>query len=345
MKFNIQAAIHRTAHRYLLRKTAGPLTDVSKLRYQAVFLMGAGGSGKSYVAHKWLKYMPGGGMGGVARKHFDEKVQQEMTEMERSLSNLDFIRAKKDIEKAGVSVELKDSTRASIPFVLFAYDQEGKKTALDPNNWKDELPPNVYQQVKGLEEIVFSTPKHELPTYWRVVNADVYKEELAGYLEEQPGYVHQMSSDMSRAYFEAALETGDPIFVDGTGQRLGKMAAMIKEAKDKGYKVSLVMVIVPLIVNQIRNATRSRKINAPVITKMWLEIAKNFGGLRSSADKSKVIINRNDAVDVKKYWEQKEKIDAHIRKGYGGSYSSLEELIKAIAPSEAREWGPKLGWM
>lgn len=54
---------HRIAYRYLL--TAGALTDVSKLRYQAVFLMGAGGSGKSYVGQRWMKYMPGGGATGI----------------------------------------------------------------------------------------------------------------------------------------------------------------------------------------------------------------------------------------------------------------------------------------
>ena len=43
------------AAKIALLKNAGPLTDVSKLRYQAVFTMGAPGSGKRFYANKtWL---------------------------------------------------------------------------------------------------------------------------------------------------------------------------------------------------------------------------------------------------------------------------------------------------
>jgi hypothetical protein len=43
---------------------AKSLQDVSNLRYQDVFMMGTAGSGKTYVSHKWMKFMPGGGASG-----------------------------------------------------------------------------------------------------------------------------------------------------------------------------------------------------------------------------------------------------------------------------------------
>ena len=52
-------------------KFAGPLTDVSKLRNQAVFMMGAGGSGKGTASKGWLKYAPGGGETGLSKEQFE----------------------------------------------------------------------------------------------------------------------------------------------------------------------------------------------------------------------------------------------------------------------------------
>jgi len=111
---------------------------------------------------------------------------------------------------------------------LYTYDQSGKQSLVPPDQWGTRLPPAIYKEVAGLEKLVFSTPKYELPSYWRQVNPDIYKEEIAGYLEKEPGYVHEMSSDMSKAYFEAAVETGDPLFVDGTGANYRKMAMKLK---------------------------------------------------------------------------------------------------------------------
>jgi hypothetical protein len=141
----------RVAARFMMMKNAGPLRDVSKLRYQAVFMMGAGGSGKGYVSHRWLKYMPGGGMSGAARAEWDEKVQQKMTEEERGLSNLSFERAKANLEKRGIRIEPVEGGGAAIPFRLYSYDQLGREQLIDPADWEEELPPKVYQEVEGLK--------------------------------------------------------------------------------------------------------------------------------------------------------------------------------------------------
>lgn len=318
--------------------TAAPLQDVSKLRNQAVFLMGAGGSGKGYVAYDWLKYMPGGGSGGVSRDVYNHPTHG-LSEQERNLSNLNFEKVKQRLESKGIKIELVDASKARIPFKLYTYDSEGGQQYLDPTDWASELPPNIYKEVEGLKDVIFTTPVHELPSYWRQVNPDVYKEELAGYQATAPGYVHEMSSDMAKAYFEAALETGDPLFVDGTGTNLGKMAAQMQQAKEKGYRVSLVFVYVPLTVNQIRNATRARNVNPMIVAQQWSLIAKNYNKLKSVADKAKVVINRNDPHDIKSFKNNEDKINAFIQKGSDGRYADLYELIQDKAPQELGEWG------
>lgn len=318
--------------RYYL-KYAGPLTDVSHLRFQAVFMIGAAGSGKTYVGHRWLKYIPGGGSSGYTRKQLENSplLQKTLLEKERGLSNLSFQNSLEEIRRQGVPLEIDPSGNARIPFRLG--DDTGRKY-LPRNEWEAALEPEVYQQVKDLEEVVFNTPVHEVPSYWRQVGADVYKEELAGYLEKRPGHVHQMSSDMTKAYFNAILETGDPMFVDGTGRNYAKMESQIRAAKSAGYRVSLVYVRVPLVVNQIRNATRPRSVNPNIVSSMWGTVRDNFLKLRSIADKSVVVDNRNDKEDIAKYEKNKAAINAFIAKST--RYSSLYELILEEAPGEAR---------
>jgi len=338
---SIQARAWRVLARFR-QKNAGPLTDVSKLRHQAVFLMGAGGSGKGYVSHRWLKYMPGIGAAGASRKEWGERALQEMSEQMRGLSNMSFEKAKAALEKKGIRIELVEGGRASLPFRLYTYDSRGQEHLVAPARWEEDLPPQIYEEVQGLKEVVFGTPVHELPSYWRQVNPDIYKEELAGYMESQPGYVHEMSSEMSKAYFEAALETGDPLFVDGTGSNLRKMNAQIQAAKAAGYRVSLVFVFVPLAVNQIRNATRARKVNPMEVTRQWKLISKNYAALRNVADKATVVINRNDPSDRKKYIQNADFINEFIRRGTRGQYDDLYALVAAQSPNELRDWGALL---
>jgi predicted kinase len=330
-------SLYRVAARHWT-KHAGPLQDVSKLRYQAVFLMGAGGSGKSYVSQRWLKYAPGGGSSGYRTSEgWDNRLKQEATEQERSLSNLKFDDILAHLTERGIRVELVGSTHAKIPFRLYTYDTQGHEVFVPPERWATDLPNAVYQQVQGLTEVVFSTPVHELPSYWRQVNGDVYKEELAGYLETQPGYVHEMSSDMAKAYFEAAVTTGDPLVMDGTGLNLRKMLYQIQRAKQMGYHTTLVFVFVPLTVNHIRNATRSRNISPHVVTAGWRDITSNYKSLAAVADKSLVVNNRNDSFDIKRFRERRQDIDAFIRGNT--KYDTLYDLIAEQAPQELQEWG------
>ena len=298
----------RLAAKIALMKNAGPLTDVSHLRYQAVFTMGAAGSGKSYVANnKWLNYLPD--PSGSPRKYVDsaawkQRTQQNITMFDRALSNLDFNKAVQDIRnKYGITIVPHQTSSGKIPFRLYDYDAQGKERLIDPADWATELPPQVYQQVQGLQDVIFSTPIHEVPSYWRQINPDLYKEELAGYMATQPGYVHEMSSEMSKSYFEAAILTGDPIVVDGVGSNLRKMKQQVQACKKNGYRVTVVWIYVPLTVNMIRNAVRTRKVKPDIVRNQFGLIRKNFEALSSIADKTEFINNKFDSMD-KKNWEQ-----------------------------------------
>jgi len=122
------------------------------------------------------------------------------------------------------------------------------------------------------------------------------------------------------------------------------MAMKLKYCKDRGYRTSLVLVLVSLTSTHIRNATRDRNVPAPNITIQYNLIKNNFAQLRSIADKSTVVINDNPASDVKRYNMNPQKVDDHIRKGYNGEYSGLKELIQSKAPGEVRQWEGKLNW-
>lgn len=320
----------------LLQKTAGPLVDPSKLRYQAIFMMGAGGSGKSYVAHKWLKYMPGGGATGYTREDL-KKNTPVLSEKERSLTDLKFENIIAKLRSRGIEIEVTNDNSVIIPFKLYNYDADGSERFLHPNDWAKQLPPDIYQQVRGLTKLIFNTPKHELPSFWRQVNPDVYKEEIPGYSKKDPGYVHEMSSEMAQTYFEAAIKTGDPLFIDGTGGNLLKMRTKFSQAQQAGYKISLVFVTTPLTVNQIRNAIRARKVNPNIISDQWFQTQRNFGLLRQEADKAVVIDNRNDQVDIKNWKLHGEEIDAFIKNKT--EYSSLFDLIRQTRPEELAFWG------
>jgi predicted kinase len=334
----------KLAARVALRHmTAGALEDVSKLRWQAVFLMGAGGSGKGFVGRKWMKYMPGGGSKGI---DFDDPKQKELaerrlTEMERGQSNITFEKAQQALaEKYNIRLTPIPGGQAKIPFVLHTYDGSGNEIVLKEQDWKKELPEDIYKQVEGLKDVIFDAPKYEIPSFWRQVDPDLYKKELAGYSEKQPGYVHEMSSAMAKGYYEAILETGDPLFVDGTGTNVKKMATYLKEAKEAGYRTSLVFVAVPLVVNQIRNATRTRNVNPNIVTNQWRKIPTVYDAIKGMADKAKVIVNRADRMDVNSYRAYADKINEFIRKNT--SFDSLYDLIKKEAPNELKDWGKVL---
>lgn len=340
------ASAEKIAARYVLMKFAAPLRDVSKLRHQAVFLMGAGGSGKGAVGYKWLKYMPGGGEKGISQETYKEYQKGDVSlpqydPKERLLSDIDFTRAVQKLKTKGFDIELEENpTKVRIPFKLFSYDQYGRERMIPPAEWGTTLPPDIYDDVKGIKEIVLGMTTTEVPSYFRQINPDLYKEELPGYKEEEPGYVHEMSSLMSKAYLEAAFETGDPLLIDGTGQDPQKMISQMKLAKSYGYRTSLVYVFVPLTVNHIRNATRSRNVDPDQITYQWFKVRDSYGVAKSAADKAKKIDNRDPARDSSNYLNNKDKINTFIARKT--KYSNLYELIADKQPEELADYGKLL---
>lgn len=311
-----RASNMREAARKRLFKNAGPLTDVSHLRGQAVFMMGAPGSGKGFVSKRlYLKYMPGGGVGGTLE---EDMFKRELTEKERGLSNINFEEAKSRIKNYGFEIRYNEGgDSATLPFHIHDLETED---FIPKSRWEEEVDPIVLREIRGLEEVVFSTPKHELPTYWRVVDPDMYKEELSGYMETKPGYVHEMSSEMSKAYFEAAVETGDPLIVDGTGAKAKKYIDQMVYVASKGYKITIVWVYVPLVANLIRNATRTRVVNSNTVTYMWGKMPETWSKVQSIVQKKKIFNTFDPSLsgdDAKRYLAKKDIVDGYIQEHTG----------------------------
>jgi predicted kinase len=318
---------------YSQRRIAGPLTNAAKLRYQAVFLMGPAGSGKSFVVDgTYLKYMPGAPSAGATRDQMKTLLEQDLSEAERGLTNLKFDRAVKNMRDRGFEIELAGD-KARTPFRLYQYNERGQESLIPRDQYKDLLPPDIYAEVKDLEDLVYGAPIHELPSYWRQVNPDLYKEQLQGYRAEAPGYVHEMSSEMSKAYFQAAIESGDPLVVDGTGTNLKKMQRQIKQAQDAGYRCTVLYVYVPLTISLLRNASRARKVDPNVVLQQWRAVHSNFPQLRGMADKAKLIDNTNPSYDRKLWAKNQDMINDFMMRKTGQSFV---DFILDNAPREAQ---------
>jgi hypothetical protein len=338
-----RASIMREAARRNLMKNAGPLTDVSHLRHQAVFMMGAPGSGKGFVSKKlYLKYMPGAGPQGS----LDEKMfKRQLSEQERSLSNLEFEKVRDRIEAYGFEIKFNEGRNsATIPFHIHDLDTED---LIPRERWEADAP-EIYDDIKHLEEVVFTTPVHELPTYWRVVDPDMYKHELIGFRETLPGYVHEMSSEMSKAYFEAAVETGDPLIVDGTGAKPSKYLKQMEMARANGYSISLVWVYVPLVGNIIRNSTRTRVVNTNFVTSLFKAMGNSWSELKGMVDKAKVFVTfstSSSGDDAKKYLKNKDLVDGYVQEhtGFPDLYTYMME--SPDVPRDQKELASKLRWL
>ena len=350
--YNRRASIERVAATAMLMKNAGPLTDVRHLRFQAIFMMGAPGSGKGSTIQKYYtKYMPDQN-GGIAKyqdkKLWEEKTKVKMTEQERGLTNLKFEEVKEKIEKLyGFKIEL-DGSNARIPFRLYDYDEETSQERLIPESEWSDLPDDIKDEVMGLKEVVFNTPVHELPTYWRVVDPDQYKKELHGYMEKEPGYVHEMSSEMSKAYFEAAVKTGDPLIVDGTGGKAAKYLQQIETARKNGYKITLIWVYVPLVANIIRNSTRKRVVNTNEVTRLFKKMPQTWKAVSSQVDKAKIETSfTENGFDKKNYLANKDKINNFISQHTDGEFNTVYEYLtksREVPQSEAK-LAKKLKWL
>lgn len=91
------------------------------------------------------------------------------------------------------------------------------------------------------------------------------------------------------------------------------------------------------MVNQIRNATRSRNVNPGIVNKQWSALQENYIKLKPLATKARVILNTNDAADIQTYSKFADKINKFITRN--SPYTSLYDLISDVSPKELGAWG------
>ena len=335
-------------------KTAAPLRSQKDLRYQAIFSIGAPGSGKSFVLNKWLKWAPGASGApeamspettraleeGQDLSKFSPKTQQEVQRLKSlstedfGLSPLDLRKIKSQLKQYSIEVMFDQDHKAYMPFKLVDTITEDE---IPRSQWeKHPLIGPMYDKLKdiGILDVqqLVQRGSSEVPSYFSQINPDAVKPGIPGFDPKNPGLVHTLSSSISKAAFLARVETGDPIIVDGTGASFDKVANFMKLCRQKGYKVTLVWARVPLIVNHIRNATRHRSLPPALVTSQYRKIEDNFPKFKQIADRSVVVNNRSekinergqlelDAFDIAQYQKHRTRVDAlYQRMGFDSFY-------------------------
>jgi predicted kinase len=300
-------------------KNCSELKDSKYLNNKAVFVIGAGGSGKNYISkNKWLKYMPNN----IETTNDNETKQIDYSEIKKYLNNINM-----DI--------IYDENDIKIPLKLYTYSPDYSKKLINKEDWEEVLPNMIYNQVKDLEYVIYNKPKED--SYFKNIDPDIFKPQIPGFSNKSPEYVHEISSDMSKIYFEQILRIGTPFIYNTVGDDPDKLLEKIQKTKDFGYKVSLVLVYTPLTVNHIRNLTRDRQINCNLINKQWKNIKDSYFIVKSLVDKADIIINENNKVDEKVYLQNKDYINSIIRKET--RYDNLYDLISNESANEINEWG------
>jgi predicted kinase len=129
------------------------------------------------------------------------------------------------------------------------------------------------------------------PGYNRL-DPDAFKPLHPDYDPKNAGLVHDWSTEMEEAAFEAALAGGKGLWVvDGTGANAEKMVRRMTEAKAAGFETVLLYVKTTLATALKRNAARERVVPEPLVREKARNIATSFTLVAPHADKVEVVEN------------------------------------------------------
>ncbi len=132
---------------------------------------------------------------------------------------------------------------------------------------------------------------------FKVVDPDEIKKKHPDYDPAKPFKTHAWSKQVANSEFRKIVESGngDPVIVDGTGRNAEGVVKQMDIAKRNGYRTYIVYVYVPCQVSIFRNRNRKRFVPEEIIMEQCAKIQKNYGYLKSRADKAKVITNYENA--------------------------------------------------
>lgn len=138
-----------------------------------------------------------------------------------------------------------------------------------------------------------------------VVDSDAIKNYIPEYssaMKTIPKYaakiVHDESSDISKNLLSICILEEKNLIYDGTMKNKEKYSRIISELKKKGYKVTIVVVDVPLEIakerNEIRFLKTQRLVPLDELEKSHREVPSTFIQLKDSVDEYLVIDMRGD---------------------------------------------------
>ncbi len=103
----------------------------------------------------------------------------------------------------------------------------------------------------------------------------------------------QTTASRKAGYLEGRLG----IIIDGTGRDFDKITSEASHLQQLGYDTYMIYVNTSLDVALERNASRSRSIPEPIVTKSWKDVQQNLGKFSQFFRQGLVIVDNNDAGD------------------------------------------------
>lgn len=123
--------------------------------------------------------------------------------------------------------------------------------------------------------------------------------------EGSGAFGHEESSLLSKQVYRKAVDDGHDLIIDGSGKNLNKMIGYIKELKDHGYKVDLIMpdqdVEKGLGFAQKRAENDGRKAYEDLVRDAYDKVPKNFFTLARMVDSAALYDQRRNGTLV---WEK-----------------------------------------
>lgn len=148
--------------------------------------------------------------------------------------------------------------------------------------------------------------------------------------------VHEESSYIAKRIRDKAIVDGKNVIIDGTGKNADAYVGIIKELKEKGYKVSVRMTNIPTDVALKRNAKRAQKNGRLVpprfVKDAYVKIPRNTWSVATVADDFELHdTNREQGSNTKVYSTDAGKQTVHdsafynaYRKDNGGPSESVD---------------------
>lgn len=131
------------------------------------------------------------------------------------------------------------------------------------------------------------------------IDCDTVKESHPEYDPSNPATLHSWSKTVVREMMNKVLESGvGQIVYDTTGTNAVRMAREMAEAREAGFKVTLVLVSVPLTVSLERNLSRPRVVPMGVLIEKADIINRVFEDIKTHADEVQIIDNSTHRAEL-----------------------------------------------